>query len=242
MHEQHLYQDRAELYDAIYASKPYGEEADRLHMVLSSLGVPDGARVLEAACGTGSYLRELSRWYQPSGFDLNPAMLAIARRKVPDVPLFTADLRTFAVDPPVDAALCLFSSFAYLHDDGARARSLACFARAVRPGGVLVLEPFVGVDKYREGATYLQTHDGPTLKCARASVSRRRGELAVIDFAWLVVRDGSTHIDHFTETHELALHDPATVGRLVDEAGFEATRVPERLVGDRNLVVARRRS
>jgi daunosaminyl-N,N-dimethyltransferase/N-dimethyltransferase len=241
MTEERLYQDKAELYDAIYASKPYGDEAQRLHDVLASLGVGDGARVLEAACGTGSYLRELARWYEVSGFDKNAAMLAVARRKVPSVPLFEADLRSFAVEQPVDAALCLFSSIGYLHDDEALARSLGCFARVVRPGGVLILEPFVGAHHYRDGSTFLQTHEGPELKCVRASVSRRVGDLAVIDFAWLVLRDGVASIEHFTETHTLALYDPERLDRAVAAAGFDRVTMAAHLVGDRTLVVARQR-
>jgi len=241
MARQRLYQDKAELYDAIYASKPYADEAGRLHGVLAHLGVGDGAKVVEGACGTGSYLRELSRWYRVSGFDVNPAMLALARHKVPGVHVFRADLRSFTVPHPVDAALCLFSSFGYLHDDDARARALACFAQAVRPGGVLVLEPFVDVHHYREGSTYLQTHEGPGLKCVRASVSRRVRDRAYIDFAWLVLRDGAGEVEHFTETHELALHNPKRLARQLRHAGFDPVDAPAQLVRDRNLVVAVRR-
>jgi daunosaminyl-N,N-dimethyltransferase/N-dimethyltransferase len=168
-------------------------------------------------------------------------MLTIARRKVPSVPLFEADLRAFSVDRPVDAALCLFSSCGYLYDDEARARSLGCFAQAVRPGGVLLLEPFVSADSYREGSTHLQTYEGSELKCVRASVSRRVGDVAVIDFAWLVLRQGASSIDHFTETHSLALHDAKRLDRLVEAAGFEPVTVATHLVGDRSLVAARRR-
>jgi ubiquinone/menaquinone biosynthesis C-methylase UbiE len=100
MSQHRLYTDRAELYDAIYASKPYGKEAERLRECLSSLGIADGSRVLEAACGTGSYLEQLSNWYEVSGFDLSAEMLAIARRKVPDVHVFVSDLESFTVPQP----------------------------------------------------------------------------------------------------------------------------------------------
>jgi daunosaminyl-N,N-dimethyltransferase/N-dimethyltransferase len=239
--KQRLYTDRAELYDAIYASKPYALEAARLRELLSHFGVADGARVLEAACGTGAYLRELRAWYQLSGFDLNEAVLDIARRKVPGVPLQVADLRDFTVEVKVDAALCLFSSFAYLHSEEARASSLASFAAAVRPGGVLIIEPFVAPADFQEGASFVQVHDGPELKCARASVSRRRGEFAVIEFGWLVVRRGSDAIEHFQETHELALIEPGSLRRAVEAAGFDVLVVPDRLAIDRALLVGVRR-
>lgn len=241
MHRHPLYTDRAELYDAIYATKPYAEEAARLHERLESLGIPAGGRVLEAACGTGSYLAHLRRWYAVSGFDAHEEMLAIARRKVPGVPLFVADLERFSVGEPFDAALCLFSSISYLHGDERLARALACFAAAIRSGGALVIEPFVTPGEYREGAAFLQTHEGSTLKCARASMSLRDGDLAVLRFGWLVARHGATRVEHFTEEHRLWLCEHDRLARAVEAAGFDLARSDLRLVGDREMVVAVRR-
>lgn len=241
MSEHRLYTDRAELYDAIYAQKPYADEAARLRERLASLGIGDGSRLLEAACGTGSYLRVLRRWYAAAGFDKSPEMLAIARRKVPGAPLFVADLTDFAVAAPFDAAVCLFSSISYVHGDEALARALSRFAAAIRPGGVLVIEPFVAPSAYREGRAFLQTYEGEGLKCARASLSTREAELAVLRFAWVVARDGATEVEHFTETHTLWLCEHERLARAVEAAGFDLASADVTLVGDRELVVAVRR-
>jgi SAM-dependent methyltransferase len=148
---------------------------------------------------------------------------------------------SFTVPEPYDAAVCLFSSISYLHGDETLARVLGSFAAAVRPGGVLVIEPFVSPDAYREGAAFLQTYDGAGLKCARASVSAREGDLAVLRFGWIVARDGATSVEHFTETHELWLCDHERLARAVRAAGFDLARTDLQLVGDRELVVAIRR-
>ncbi len=241
MDQQRLYRDRADLYDAIYASKPYSDEAARLRERLSSLGVADGGRVLEAACGTGNYLRHLREWYRVTGFDLSPDMLAIARRKLPDTPLFVGDLETFSVADVFDAVLCLYSSISYLHDDEALSRALQRFAAAVRPGGALVIEPFVTPEAYRDGAAFLQTYEGSSLKCARASVSLRQGDLAILRFGWVVARDGAASVEHFDETHALWLCPHERLARAVDAAGFELVPASLQLVGDRRMVVAVRR-
>ena len=72
-----MYEERAALYDAIYHWKRYEEESAALHALLASEGVDDGARVLEAACGTGSYLVHLAARYAVSGFDLSTARSSV---------------------------------------------------------------------------------------------------------------------------------------------------------------------
>ena len=111
---QGLYGDRARYYDAIYHFKPYGKEAERIHELLRTAGVADGARILEAACGTGTYLTHLIAWYDVAGFDLYPQILEIARAKLPNIHLFEGDMVNFEVEEPFDAILCLFSSIGYV--------------------------------------------------------------------------------------------------------------------------------
>ena len=113
--EEAVYEARAELYDRIYSFKDYQSEVERLRAMLQAEGVADGARLLDAACGTGEHLLHLKRFFDVSGFDKNPAMLEVARQKVPDVPLWEADLRDFTVEAPMQAILCLFSSIGYVH-------------------------------------------------------------------------------------------------------------------------------
>ena len=141
MKKQSLYDDRADLYDKIYAWKNYSAECDKLRGLLAREGIREGSRVLEAACGTGNYLTVLTSRYRVSGFDKSEAMLAIARRKLPLADLFAADMKTFEVAEPFDAVLCLFSSIGYLKTDDEIADAARAFARAVRPGGVIVVEP-----------------------------------------------------------------------------------------------------
>src|SRR5438105_138382 len=103
MDEHGMYGARAEYYDPIYHWKDYAADAVRIRAILAAEGVADGARIIEAACGTGSYLARLRDRYEVSGFDLSEDMLAIARRKLPGVALFRADMAEFAVERPADA-------------------------------------------------------------------------------------------------------------------------------------------
>ena len=138
--EQALYRRFAHLYDRIYDWKDYAAEAERVRTALLGAGVREGGRVVEAACGTGSYLVHLNDWYEVSGFDLNPAVLEVARKKIPKVHLFEADMADFELTRPVDAIVCLFSSIGYV-PLGEPLRAVAeSFYRNVLPGGVVLQE------------------------------------------------------------------------------------------------------
>ena len=123
-----LYDDLAPYYDPIYAKKDYGRDAALLRDVLLAEGVGDGARVVEAACGTGSFLVPLSEWYEVAGYDLEESMLAIAREKLPDVPLWRADMCEHVLEEPANVLLCLFSSIGYAHPQERLRATIRSFA------------------------------------------------------------------------------------------------------------------
>jgi SAM-dependent methyltransferase len=237
-----MYDDIASYYDAIYHWKDYPAEADRLHLLLAEHGIPIGARVLEAACGTGTHLSLLKRWYCVAGFDLSEPMLRIARRKLePEIPLFRADLTSFAVAQPFDAALCLFSSIGYVHPEERLRASAACFARAVRPGGFLIVEPWLTEAIYTAGKLTMQTYDGDDLKLCRSVISRKEAALSVHDFHWLVARKGAPDVEHLVDEHRLWLCPTETLLAAFQDAGFDARFEPDGLMKDRGLIIARRR-
>ncbi|MCC7381582.1 MAG: class I SAM-dependent methyltransferase [Deltaproteobacteria bacterium] len=237
-----MYGDRAEYYDAIYHWKDYRTESERLCTLLRAEGVADGAEILEAACGTGSHLVHLRQHYAVTGFDISEPMIAIARSKLPGVPLYVADMTdTSAVRPAsADALLCLFSAIGYVHPEERLQRAAQTFARALRPGGVLIVEPWLTERVYREGRVTLQTYEREDLKLARASVSHRAGELSVFDMHWLVAKQDAADVESFVEHHELWMCPTETMLSVFRAAGFEARFEADGLMKDRGLVIGRR--
>jgi len=235
-----MYGKRAELYDAIYHWKDYDAEVARLVELLTEAGVGPSSRVLDAACGTGEHLRRLTATYDVTGLDRSESMLAIARAKLPAVPFLLADLSRFRVDAPFDAVLCLFSSIGYLLGEEALRAAAASFGRATRPGGVLLVEPWIAPETFREGQVFLHTYDSDDLRIARASFSRIRGEHSVVEFRWLVARAGRG-IEHFAEEHECWLCPRDRMLEAFERAGFETRFEESGLMKDRGLFVGRRR-
>lgn len=229
-------------YDAIYHWKDYGAESERLHALLQAEGVPDGARILEAACGTGTHLSHLRRWYQPSGFDGSPSMLEQARAKLPpEVELWLADMASFSVATPYSALLCLFSSIGYLHGEASLSAAARCFAQALVPGGILILEPWLRQEAFVAGTATLHTYSGEEVKLSRLGISRKEGELSVVDLHWLVAERGATEVQHHVEHHELWMCPTATLLSVFGDAGFEVRFDPNGLMKDRGLLIGRRR-
>ncbi len=236
---QASYREHARLYDKIYHWKDYPAEARALRAILDEAGVPPGSRILEAACGTGEHLRQLRDTYRVKGFDLNPGILAVARDKLAGIPLWRADMADFRVSEPFDALLCLFSSIGYVYPEQRLRAAAAAFAAAVRPGGALVVEPWITPDVFRTGQTTLHTYESDDLKLARGTAGRIEGELSVFDFHWLVLRAGAP-VEHFVDRHALWLAPTDTLLSAFTEAGFDCRFEPDGLMPERGLILGRR--
>lgn len=126
--------------DAIYSFKDYAAEAERVHGTVQARR--PGARTLsDVACGTGKHIAALRHRYRVEGLDLDPEMLAMARERLPGVPLHAADMRAFDLGRHFDAVVCLFASIGYVRSEDALRAATAAMARHLDPGGVLLVEP-----------------------------------------------------------------------------------------------------
>ena len=96
------------------------------------------ASVLDAGCGTGRVGRELARrGLDVVGVDLDPAMLATARRKAPRVDWRLADLATVDLACSFDAVVMAGNVMIFLAP-GSEPTVVANIARHQRPGGLLI--------------------------------------------------------------------------------------------------------
>jgi arsenite methyltransferase len=119
--------------------------------MLRSVGIQPGWRVLDAGCGSGSYLPLIAEAVGSTGaitaLDLAPDNVAVVERRVTDWDLAApVEARTGSVtglpyaDDAFDAVWCAATT-QYL-TDGELAATLAEFRRVVRPGGIVALKDF----------------------------------------------------------------------------------------------------
>lgn len=112
-------------------------EADRVQ----ALATPP-ARVLDAGCGTGRVGAELAqRGYEVVGVDVDPSMLATARRVAPRVRWIEADLAELAGHDlgatAFDVVVCA-GNVVPLMAEGTEATAVEAMARRLAAAGVLV--------------------------------------------------------------------------------------------------------
>ena len=112
--------------------------------ICNLLRLPPGARILDAPCGEGRMARELaSKGYQLTGVDIAEEFLRAGRAAAEERNLAMdfeqADVRSLGFREEFDGAICWGNSFGFF-DDAGNAGLLQSLARALRPGGRLVLD------------------------------------------------------------------------------------------------------
>lgn len=139
MLREHLTQD----HDA--ASRRTGTIERHVAFIHDVLLKGQPGRVLDLGCGPGLYSNRLARLgHRCVGIDFSPASIAYAREQAQaehlECTFVEADLRTATFDPGADVALLLFGECNVFRPEALRdILTKAC--QALRPGGVLLLEP-----------------------------------------------------------------------------------------------------
>lgn len=212
------YRRRVEAYDLVYGRKPYAAEARAVRAIARRYGRRPLRTLLDVACGTGRHLEILSRWYDCTGVDASPAMLALARRRAPGVRFRRCRMETLELRRRFDVVTCLFSAIGYARSGAELRRVLGNLARHLAPGGVLLVEPWLTPRVFRAGRVNTLLARSPELQVARMNDVRGRRGRSVLDFHYLVGAEG--RVEHFVERHELALFDVATMRDAFRRAGL----------------------
>jgi SAM-dependent methyltransferase len=181
--------------------------------------------VIDVGCGSGIWARELSMaGYGVLGYDISPAMVAIARKRVPRGEFFAQPFLTAKLRPCV-AVTALGEVFNYLFDRrNTIHRLVEFFARvhtALRPGGLFVFdvatpgrEPNGHRQAFRTGSDWAclfearEDADDHTLT-RRISTFRRVGDL----------------YRRADEVHRLRLYEPRELTTALRDAGFRVRTV-----------------
>ena len=139
MGQVEAYTSLAGVYDEIVVDPCHGAWASFLHELWSDdeHGVQS---VLDVCCGTGLLAGELAALgYQVVGLDGSEAMLARARRRLPEVRLVRSTLPALAVEGVYDAAVCTFDGLNYL-TPADLSSTFSALSRRLRPAGWLVFD------------------------------------------------------------------------------------------------------
>ncbi len=229
--------ESGEVYDALYSWKDYRREADLVHRLIRRLCHGPALSLLDVACGTGSHLAFLRKHYRVEGVDISPRMLRSARRRNPGIPLHVGDMRTFDLGRQFDVVTCLFGSICYMPGLRAMRRATGNMARHVRPGGLLILEPFITPQAVRRGHISAVLSEDRDLKVARMSVGVARGRTLVVPSHLLVGTPRG--VRHFREDNRYHLFSREEHVAAFRAAGLDVRHYARGPMG-RGLYVGRR--
>jgi SAM-dependent methyltransferase len=215
-----MFHGTAHVYDLLYeaAGKDYAGESADLHALIQAR-TPGAASLLDVACGTGAHLVHLRQWYEAVGVDVDPDMLAQARRRLPDVEFVEDDMRSFRLGRRFDAVSCLFSSIGYLTSVHDLDQALVTMVSHLRPGGVFVLDGWVRPEAWLdESPTHLLTASDENVTVTRMTRSRRQDDKTFLDMHHLI---GSRHgIEHVVDVHVMTLFTTEQYQESLQRAGL----------------------
>jgi len=158
--------DYLRIYRPTLTAERTGAEVD---FIVSALALPEGAELLDLACGYGRHAVAMARrGFRVTGLDFNPHYLEIAREEARaagvEARFVTGDMRELGFDGGFDGIYSFFTSFGYF-SDAENERVIAGVARALRPRGRFLID-MVNRDwllTHPQQRTWTQRDDGALL-------------------------------------------------------------------------------
>jgi SAM-dependent methyltransferase len=113
--------------------------------ILTLLALPVGSSILDVCCGYGRHSISLaSRGYKMTGQDLSEVLLREAQTQAQvqgvQVRWVQSDMRNIPFENEFDAAINMFTAFGYLETEDEDQKVLQQVSKALKPGGLFLLE------------------------------------------------------------------------------------------------------
>jgi SAM-dependent methyltransferase len=207
-------EDLAYIHDAAYSLSKSSSGADY-----------ENGTVVDLGCGSGVLAGIVARaGYRVIGSDISDAMVAIARRRVPEAEFHVSSFISAAI--PVSIAVTAIGevlSYAFDARNGPQAAN-DFFRRAyeaLAPGGLQLFDIAGSERTAASRRTFAEGPDWAVLVNSQLDESQRVLTRHITSF-----RQVGTLYRRDTEKHRLMLLDPMEVLRSLRSVGFQAQRIP----------------
>ena len=207
-------------YDALYVNdREYAPEAAKVKELLTKHGVPSRADLLVLACGTGGHIPYFNDEYHVSGLDLSEDMLALARKKFPDLRFHLGNLIDFELDADYDAMICLYGSIGFVKTvDNLRASVKSIMAH-LRPNGLAVITPWSTVEEF-QNIIVVDATDKPDLKIARMEHVRLK-EPKIVEVTFHHLLGINNEVTYHNQSMEIGLFSRQEYLSAMTDAGLK---------------------
>lgn len=217
-------------YDVIYARKKnYKVETKRLEKLIRRYKRSHDKELLDVACGTGVHVSFLGRKFDVEGLDIDSKLLSIARRRNPGVRFHHGDMTRFNLGKQFDVITCLFSAIGYVKTLPQLHRAIRSMTRHLKPGGVLIVEPWLTPERFHAGRIDAGHVNRPKLKITRMNRTVVKGRLSFVDFHYLV--GTPERIGYFIEHQVLGLFTHDEYLKALRDCGLDVVYDSKGLMG-----------
>jgi ubiquinone/menaquinone biosynthesis C-methylase UbiE len=193
---------------------------------IKAIGAKKGWRILDIACGPGRHSIEFARKGMAiTGLDFCKPYLNEARANAKtlklDIKFVHGDMRKMPFDSEFDAAICMFTSFGYF-DEAGNMRVLKSIAKALKPGGKLLLDIMS-----RDAAAALPPREwqceNETFELEEREFDHRRG---IITNRIIYMRPGEKPVE---SGFVVRVYNAQTLSKLLLKAGLKPLAFWDRL-------------
>lgn len=222
--QQH-FTESVDVYDIIYGELVDYDRHVTHVLELIAARCPDVRSVLEMGCGTGQFMHRLAPEVDVVGVDLSHEMLAVCRRKHPDLEVHHGDFATVDLGRRFGAVVCLFSSIGYVSGVAGLETAIENFVRHTAPEGVVVIDGWLRPESAVDGFYNQQSFERDGVLVTRSTLAFVRGAETEM-LAGHLVNDGK-HLRTFTERHLMGLFSDDQYLEAMESAGLSDLAVVE---------------
>jgi len=182
---------------------------------------------LDLACGTGVLCEILhGQGIRTSGMDLSFGMIDIARKSCPDIHYAVADMTTYRPESQFDLVTCTGDALNHISSLDNIAKVFANIRSYLAPGGWFVFD-LLNENEVSDSEPF-EMDFSDTI---RVWFQMTRPTEKSVN---LCIRVYEQEQFRFEETIRETIHDPATICRLLEEAGLTVHRCADRLLDSHN--------
>lgn len=222
---QRLYTDLAWLWPVISPAEDYQGEANQFQLAIQQFSRIEPHTLLDLGCGGGHNDHHLQQYFQITGVDTSPAMLALACELNPGVRYITGDMRSLHLEETFDAVIIADAITYMLNEDDL----VAAFSTAyhfLRLGGVFCTYAEKISERFEQNGTHTSSYCQGDLEVVMIENQYDPDQADTSYetlFIYLIRRAGNLdiQIDH----HQSGLFPLATWQRLLHKVGFEVHQV-----------------